>query len=599
MSSTYSPSTSHPNTPSAEQASWGANASPNLPGSGTWSTNTGSYPWGSVWNENSRKDPPARLTEVLPTSPSATRPGSKGVLDGRAGQTQGAAHTEATLPFSIPLQPVLKPYRSSSYSVGQNDTSGIGLSTILAAAPADSHRSRFSQLQGSGSLQRRSSRPGMLYETGVLEKVKETDDDEERAQDLMEREDSQAQKISQLEKENAKLRQAAQGRERIISSTGSHPATSFRDNLAQRSLPEEAVTIDDGDDIRQRLTHATREQSNIYAERGTYSSQDVRAENGRKPHWQTSLGFGTLAEPPQSRRHSFAEIPTRHGSISSTGKPSDIDPRPELETETSDHNDVAQVYDSAAQNQVDSNTEGEFRFFPSVHAFSTCSETQMLIQPPFVAHYFNTHSAARHGAEVNMDKSHATANPYGRYQGTGSTFAPEAQSLYIVTFKCMRADVFYIQEGTGLQVSEGVLVIVEADRGTDLGSVAHANVTWEQARYFKEHYAEEHYKLLMMYSMQARNGGPNVVNPNGLQGTPGSAVGGMGPPGHHTSHENAQNDLKPKMIKRQAQPHEFQMLAEKEGNEAKAKRLCQQKVQEHGLHMEILDAEFQMWVFQG
>ena len=218
----------------------------------------------------------------------------------------------------------------------------------------------------------------------------------------------------------------------------------------------------------------------------------------------------------------------------------------------------------------------------------------MLTHLPSAAQYFNAHSAARHGAEVKTDKAFAAGNPYGRYQGTGSTFAPEAQSLYIVTFKCMRADVFYIQEGTGLQVSEGVLVIVEADRGTDLGSVAHANVTWEQARYFKEHYAEEHYKLLMMYSMQARNGGPNVVNPNGLQGTPGSAVGGMGPPGHHTSHENAQNDLKPKMIKRQAQPHEFQMLAEKEGNEAKAKRLCQQKVQEHGLHMEILDAEFQM-----
>ena len=37
------------------------------------------------------------------------------------------------------------------------------------------------------------------------------------------------------------------------------------------------------------------------------------------------------------------------------------------------------------------------------------------------------------------------------------------------------------------------------------------------------------------------------------------------------------------------------MLREKEGNEAKAKRMCQQKVAEHHLHMEILDAEFQMY----
>ena len=360
MSSTYSPSTSHPNTPSAEQASWGANASPNLPGSGPWPANTGSYPWGVLWNENSRKDPPARLTEVLPSSPNSTRPGSKTLVDGRASQTQNTTHAETSLPFSIPLQPVLKPYRSSSYSVGQNDTSGVGLSTILAAAPADSQRSRFSQLQG--SLQRRSSRPGMLYETGVLEKVKETDDDEERAQDSMEREDTQAQKISQLERENAKLRQAAQGRERNVSSTASFPAASVRDQLAQRPLPEEALSIDDEDDIRHRLTHSTREQPNVYAERGTFSTQDARFDNGRKPHWQTSLGFGTLAEPPQSRRHSFAEIPTRHGSISSTGKTSENDPRLEFETETSDHNDVTQTYDGPAQSQVVS-TEGEFRSF--------------------------------------------------------------------------------------------------------------------------------------------------------------------------------------------------------------------------------------------
>ena len=48
------------------------------------------------------------------------------------------------------------------------------------------------------------------------------------------------------------------------------------------------------------------------------------------------------------------------------------------------------------------------------------------------------------------------------------------------------------------------------------------------------------------------------------------------------------------MIKRLAQSHEIQTLRDKEGNEAKAKRMCQQKVLEHHLNMEILDAEFQM-----
>jgi cell fate regulator YaaT (PSP1 superfamily) len=70
----------------------------------------------------------------------------------------------------------------------------------------------------------------------------------------------------------------------------------------------------------------------------------------------------------------------------------------------------------------------------------------------------------------------------------------------------------------------------------------------------------------------------------------------MGPPGHHASHDPGHSgELKPKMIKRLAQNHEIQTLKDKEGNEAKAKRNCQQKVIEHRLNMEILDAEFQMY----
>jgi len=58
--------------------------------------------------------------------------------------------------------------------------------------------------------------------------------------------------------------------------------------------------------------------------------------------------------------------------------------------------------------------------------------------------------------------------------------------------------------------------------------------------------------------------------------------------------ELPQEPTKPKMIKRLAQPHEIANLREKEGNEAKAKRIAQQKASEHNLKMEILDAEFQL-----
>ena len=47
------------------------------------------------------------------------------------------------------------------------------------------------------------------------------------------------------------------------------------------------------------------------------------------------------------------------------------------------------------------------------------------------------------------------------------------------------------------------------------------------------------------------------------------------------------------MIKRLAQAHEIAGLREKEGGEAKAKRLGAQKAADHKLPMEILDAEYQ------
>jgi cell fate regulator YaaT (PSP1 superfamily) len=174
------------------------------------------------------------------------------------------------------------------------------------------------------------------------------------------------------------------------------------------------------------------------------------------------------------------------------------------------------------------------------------------------------------------------------------------QLLYFVTFKACRGDVFYVQEGTGLRVRVGDLVIVEADRGTDLGTVIAENITWQRAKELKEQYAKEQYNVLMMYaSRRTTAGAPPTASPAGLNGANGppfangNSTGAM-VHGHAQAQEGQTADLKPKMIKRLAQPHEIQTLRDKEANEAKAKRVCQQKVLEHRLPMEILDAEFQM-----
>ena len=182
---------------------------------------------------------------------------------------------------------------------------------------------------------------------------------------------------------------------------------------------------------------------------------------------------------------------------------------------------------------------------------------------------------------------HGNLPPIGVWDGKNA----KGKKLFIVSFKSARAEVFYLLEGTGLTVEEGDIVIVEADRGQDLGTVQHANVTPEEARLYLRKYREEQYKWLMMFSANNAQGN---VNPNAqvygenarnlLANAPATIQG--------VSRDNF-NNLKPKAIKRLASPHEINMLAEKEGNEAKAKRTCQQKVAHLGLDMEILDAEWQ------
>ncbi|KAI6814305.1 hypothetical protein KC340_g16183 [Hortaea werneckii] len=187
-------------------------------------------------------------------------------------------------------------------------------------------------------------------------------------------------------------------------------------------------------------------------------------------------------------------------------------------------------------------------------------------------------------------------NTWSAAGGRGGDGSRPRKQLYVVSFKCSRVDIFYLLDNTGLEIQEGDIVIVEADRGQDLGTVQHANVTPDQARLYKRKYAEEQYKWLMMFS---RNNEPSNVNPNAQLYGENHARGwtANAPPSMMGMPKENYNNLRPKAIKRLANSHEIRMLSEKESNEAKAKRACQQKVAHLQLQMEILDAEWQ-WDFQ-
>jgi hypothetical protein len=427
---------------------------------------------------------------------------------------------------------------------------------------------------------------------GGLGKLKEVEDDDDESTNGstqgVQLQSAEAKTIELLARENAILRQQQYHNSRLRPRSAT--SNSFLNNGygLQEAVPEESdYAIDERDEINelQEITNKGllgRRMSEYAAgqARGPYMSpaENRKLENVKKAYWQSSLGFGGLADIPQSRRHSFADVPTRQGSVSSAGEPLSVH--------------EGSLQETMSPKEYQNRFQDGASYSLNDHAASYFGGISSL--PRNVNGYPSAYPSAYPAYGAASQYGGRPASPHRSIYGVPQP--RHNQLLYIVLFKCSRADVFYVQEGTGLAVKPGDLVIVEADRGTDLGTVAKDNVDWASAKELKEHYAEEHYKWLMMYSQGAAGnsdgtGAGLMAASNGLQG---SAVGGMGPPSQHGMQEPNPGEIKPKIIKRLAQNHEIQALRDKEGNEAKAKRVCMQKVKEHGLHMEILDAEFQM-----
>lgn len=152
--------------------------------------------------------------------------------------------------------------------------------------------------------------------------------------------------------------------------------------------------------------------------------------------------------------------------------------------------------------------------------------------------------------------------------------------LYLVQFKGGRVDVFQIPENSNFDAHYGDLVIVDADRGRDLGKVIKEGLTPEAAGWIK---------WKQFSDQQAA-----------LQQTPSE------PSSPSDSADKAGNEeesskispesitiVSPKPILRYAQYNEIQQLLVKEVDEEKAVKMCSSKVFEKGLNMRVVDAEYQ------
>ena len=269
----YSPALgSQPNTPGASNDTWSSIS----PGAGAWNT-ASAYPFGSnIWGANSR-DPPTRLQEVRQDNP------------------------ESRLPFSIPSQPNPSVQRSMSFSVGQSEYDAISNTMDPNARP------------GQGLTRRTTRTSNLGHEYGGLSSVDENEG------------------TDRYFAGGPHNGQGTRVQARAMSNTSQTASSAFRaTKLRNPMLEGSELAIDDADEPAAQGRYSVRVQPSrrlsdfqptmpTRQPNGPHYSSATLGNSRNTPHWSTNLDFGQLDTIPQSRRHSFADVPTRRGSMGSNG----------------------------------------------------------------------------------------------------------------------------------------------------------------------------------------------------------------------------------------------------------------------------------------
>ena len=273
--------TPNPGPATGDQAPWAATTGTNSTSAGgRGHSNNSSFPWANaIWNNDTQKGPPSRLTEVLP-SPKSIDPMASGASmneEPLLSPLSRESTLESSIPFAIPLQPTLKSYRSQSYSVGQLDPEIVEQpSTHLPNQPFSV---RMRSGAAMGGLSHRPSRPSMLgdrpHDSSSLGQLREVEDDDESSNDSgagVILANDQAKTIERLAMENAMLRQAAAqqleaSRARARASTEN--ATSHNPN--QRALRQQPHSQES---LRHQQLYAGHPDEGIYPNQG-YGLEEV------------------------------------------------------------------------------------------------------------------------------------------------------------------------------------------------------------------------------------------------------------------------------------------------------------------------------------
>jgi len=194
-------------------------------------------------------------------------------------------------------------------------------------------------------------------------------------------------------------------------------------------------------------------------------------------------------------------------------------------------------------------------------------------QGPFYPQTQRRLSDAHHNQPATPTSAHQQQPPSLSDLGKGLPLhaVPNNWPLYIVEFKAGRTDLFYAtdpQLAADLRV--GDLVVVEADRGKDLGKIVNDRITISEVEAFQR-------------DRDNAAGHGSGLDANGQPVSPGG-----GPSGG-----SSKKEINPKMIYGKANQQDVHLLATKTQDELKALQLCQTKVRAKKLPMEVIDAEYQ------
>jgi PSP1 C-terminal conserved region len=242
--------------------------------------------------------------------------------------------------------------------------------------------------------------------------------------------------------------------------------------------------------------------------------------------------------------------------------------------------------DFPAQATYDAYESGQMLDSPgSIHSFPGVRDYPPV--PPDVQNYFNNDHDRRRIAEQQFQYYQMQSrfrgpvsypSPHESQRGSFQFHDPEQYTLHIVKFKANRMDVFYLSKEKKLDLQVKDYVIVDGDRGTDLGMVSKVNVSEAEAR-------------SLTAQLQREQAAATAANQNGMNA---NAIEAIAAAANQVQERDV--TIPKKFIHRLAVRGEIDGLQMKMQDEAQAKQVCEMKVQQRGLQMDILDVEYQWYV---